>query len=171
MKKFFKTLVALPLFVICCTSIASCSETAPAVPTGSTVSESDLTEKVQEYYDLVVKSQVILDDYADDIYRNWYDAIYNDKFYGSIDIAIVSAENDHEDDVKFLKENDAKIEQSYKSVRDSKYAENVKSVMDAYSTYYEFVVNVSGSFTTFQSNKETYKKQLASELKKLHFEI
>ena len=156
MNNFFKALVALPLFVICCFNLVACSTK---------------NSNISTYYDLVVQSQAILDKYADDIYQNWYDAIYNDKFYGSIDLAVASAESDHEDDVKFLEENDAKIEQSYKSVRDGKYAENVKSVMDAYSTYYEFVVNVSGSFSIFESNKETYKKQLASELKKLHFEI
>ena len=43
--------------------------------------------------------------------------------------------------------------------------------MSAYSDYYEFVVNVSGSFETYRRDKETYKKALASALKKLSLEL
>jgi hypothetical protein len=43
--------------------------------------------------------------------------------------------------------------------------------MSAYSDYYEFVVNVSGSFNSFSESKEKLKKELASALKKLSLEI
>lgn len=156
MKKYLSFIVAT-LLLVCC--FASCDKK----PNNETVTE--------EFYTSVVKSQKLLDIYADDIYINWYDAIYNNKFGGSIDWAIARAYSDNEENIKILEENDAVIKTQYKIARDGKFSDNVKAVMSAYSDYYEFVVNVSGSFNSYSAEKETKKKALASELKKLQLEL
>ena len=50
-------------------------------------------------------------------------------------------------------------------------SDEVKEVMQAYNEYYEFVINVSGSFNSYSANKETLKKALSSALKNLEMEI
>lgn len=50
-------------------------------------------------------------------------------------------------------------------------ADEIKAVMTAYSDYYEFVVNVSGSYKSYSANKEPLKKALASALKYLSLEL
>ncbi len=171
MKKYLSFIVAT-LLLVCC--FASCdkkpnNETA----TDGTTTEATTTEETtaEEFYTSVVKSQKLLDIYADDIYINWYDAIYNNKFGGSIDWAIARAYSDNEENIKILEENDAVIKTQYKIAHDGKFSDNVKAVMSAYSDYYEFVVNVSGSFNSCSAEKETKKKALASELKKLQLEL
>lgn len=125
----------------------------------------------EEFYKTVVSSQNCLDAVADDIYRYWYDAIYEDKYGGSIDLAIAYAQIDNEENLKIIEENDAIIKELYKKVRDSEFEDEIKDVMSAYSDYYEFVVNVSGSFNSFSASKEKLKKELASALKDLQLEI
>ena len=130
------------------------------------------TEKLSLFYDKVSESQELLDDVADDIYSNWYDAIYEDKFNDDINVAIASAQVDHEEDLERTEDLEDEITELFKELKDDE--ENgrlVKDVMSAYSDYYEFVVNVSGSFNSYSADKETLKKELASILKDLSYEI
>ncbi len=128
-------------------------------------------DKVSEFYDTVVESQSHLDIIADRIYSYWYDAIYNDKYLGDINIAISSALSASSDNVDFVTSNEEKIQALYKEVRDSELKSEIKDVMSAYSDYYELVMNVSGSFNTYSANKETCKKALATALKNLSMEL
>lgn len=128
-------------------------------------------KNLQSFYNKVVESQKHLDTVADDIYSYWYDAIYEDAYYGSINIAIATALSDNSDILKKIESNDPIIQSLYKEVRDSKYSEKVQAVMSAYSDYYELVVNVSGSFNTYSANKEAMKKELASALRNLALEL
>ena len=112
-----------------------------------------------------------MDEVADDIYSNWYNAIYNDAFGGSINLAIYYAQTENSANLETIKSNDALIQNLYKSVRETSLSAEIKSVMNAYAEYYELVVNVSGSFQTYSKTKETLKKQLASALKSLALEI
>lgn len=128
-------------------------------------------EDLSEFHEKVSESQTLLDDVADDIYTNWYDAIYNDKFSEDINIAIASARVDHEDDLERIEELDSEISDLFKKVKDGTQADLVKDVMSAYSDYYEFVVNVSGSFNSYSAEKETLKKELASLLRDLSYEL
>ena len=128
-------------------------------------------KKVQAFYDKVVESQQCLDIVADDIYSYWYDAIYKDKYNGDINTAILYAQLDNSENLAKIEANESEIQSLYKEVRDSDFSIEVKAVMSAYSDYYEFVVNVSGSFKTYSADKETLKKELASALKDLALEI
>lgn len=155
-KRFFTILIA----VICC---------VPLFLFGACEKEGK-EGKVQAFYDKVVESQKCLDDVADDIYSYWYDAIYKDK-YSSIDTAILYAQMDNSENLAIIEANEPEIQSLYKKVRDSEFSTEIKAVMSAYSDYYEFVVNVSGSFNSYSANKETLKKELASALKDLALEI
>ena len=128
-------------------------------------------KKLQEFYDTVVVSQECLDELADDIYTNWYNAIYKDKHSGNINKAILAAQQDNAANLTIIEGNDEIIQEIYKEVRDSDLSSEVKAVMSAYSDYYEFVVNVSGSFNSYSADKETLKKELASALKDLALEL
>lgn len=143
--------------------------------TGCSMSENSLMvggdDSNEEFYEAVSESQELLDDVADDIYNNWHGAIYNDEFGGDIDVAIYAAQLDHSDDIKKIKSNDSIIKDLYKKVRDGKLSDETKDVMQAYNEYYEFVINVSGSFNSYSANKETLKKALSSALKNLEMEI
>lgn len=160
-----KKLLALLLCIVMVFSLAACGGT------GGGSKKDDSEEQLQEFYDCVKESQELLDAVADDIYSNWYDCIYKDKFLESIDYAIACALSDHEEDIERIEELDAEIADAFKEVKDGESAELVKDVMSAYSDYYEFVVNVSGSFETFKTNKETLKKELASLLRDLSYEL
>ena len=130
------------------------------------------TDKLSTFYEKVSESQELLDAVADDIYSNWHGAIYNDEFNEEIDLAIWSAQLDHSEDLETIESLDGEIAELFKEVKEDK--ENgalVKEIMSAYSAYYEFVVNVSGSFNSFSAEKETLKKELASLLKELSYEL
>lgn len=128
-------------------------------------------KKEQKFYDLVSETQDLLDTVADDIYSNWYDCIYEDKFSDSIDLAIASAMLDNKANLEQIEENNAEIKKLYKEVKDGDLEDEVKEVMQAYNEYYAFVVEVSGSFNSYSANKETLKKALATSLKNLDLEL
>ena len=138
---------------------------------GSEKKEDKSLEKITTFYETVVDSQQCMDTVADDIYSYWYDAIYKDKYYGSIDLAIAYAQEDNKENLEKIEENEPIIQSLYKEVRDTDLSVEIKAVMSAYSDYYEFVVNVSGSFNSYSASKETLKKELASALKDLALEI
>lgn len=134
-------------------------------------SAKDTQEKITAFYDTVVESQTCMDELADDIYIYWYDAIYKDKYRGDINLAIAYAQAANSENLEMIEANEPKIQSLYKEVRNSELSVEIKAVMAAYSDYYEFVVNVSGSFNTYSSSKETLKKELATALKNLALEI
>ena len=134
-----------------------------------TISSSNT--KIQEFYDAVVESQECLDEVGDTIYDYWYNAIYKNSYSGNINLAIAYAKVDCKTSLDFIETNDAVISTLYKTVRDSDLKDEVKEVMNAYSEYYEFVVNVSGSFNSYSKDKEVLKKALATALKNLSLEM
>ena len=167
MKKLSKRIIAMLLIVSSIFSVFSVS----ACSSATEPNENIVLEKITTFHETVVSSQKCLDIIADDIYSNWYNAIYNDKYYGSIDLAIAYALEDNEENLNSIKANEPIIQSLYKEIRDSELEKEIKAVMSAYSDYYEFVVNVSGSFNSFSASKETLKKELASALKDLALEI
>ncbi len=139
--------------------------------TTTTVTEPQKNQDLESFYDKVCASQQLLDTVADAIYRNWYDAIYKDKFGESIDLAIAMAQIEHSDDIEKIEALDAEIAALFKTVKASEQASLIKEIMSAYSDYYEFVINVSGSFNSYSADKETLKKELASLLRDLSYEL
>ncbi len=143
-----------------------------------TVSGCTITSKtdeenksVENFYYTVYESKELLDIVADDYYSYWYDAIYNDKYNGDIDIALDTAEIANEENINRIIENDKIIYSAYKEVKDSNNSDLIKEVLRTYSDYYEFVIGISGSFNTYSAQKEPKKKALASALKNLSYEI
>ena len=163
MKKLLKHIRNILVTVLCLTMLTL------GVACSGPISNN--TAKIEEFYDIVVKTQECLDQVADDIYSYWYDAIYKDKYLGNINYAISSAMSDNEVNLNLIESNDAVINSLYKEVRDSELSSEIKDVMSAYSDYYEFVVNVSGSFNSYSAKLEELKKELASSLKRLSLEM
>ncbi len=128
-------------------------------------------DDLSQFYDKVSNSQELLDVVADDIYSNWYDAIYKDEFDEDINLAIAMAQLDHEADLEKIEKLDKEISTLFKRLKEHKNFSLIKDVMSAYSDYYEFVVNVSGSFETYSAEKEPLKKELASLLRDLSYEL
>ncbi len=155
MKKILTSLI----FVMCCLAsfCFGCS--------------NDSDSNIEQYYTTVYKSKELIDVVADDYYSYWYDAIYNDKYSGNINIALAYANIDNEDNIKKIKENDRTISDLYKKVKDTSLSDLIREVMTTYSDYYEFVIEISGSFNSYSSGKETKKKALASALRNLSYEI
>ena len=164
MKKIFKRIA-----VVILAAISICSFAILSACGGS--KEDKMADKITAFYDSVVASQKCLDETADDIYSYWYDAIYKDKYLGNINYAIAAALDDNKTNLETIEANEPIIQSLYKEVRNSELEDEIKDVMSAYSDYYEFVVNVSGSFNSFSASKETLKKKLASSLKALQLEI
>ncbi len=157
-----RKIAAWILILTLCISMFGCTGTA--VPT-----QKD--DSLERFHEKVTESQKLLDKVADAIYSNWYDAIYKDKFSENIDLAIASAMVDNEKNIDKIEALDEEIANLFKKVKDSEQGNLVKEVMSAYSDYYEFVINVSGSFKSYSADKETLKKELASLLRDLSYEI
>ena len=133
--------------------------------------KGDANSKITEFYNLVSESKKLLDDIADDYYTYWYEAIYKNKYLGDINIALTIAESANTTKINTVKSNDGLIKTAYQSAKSEKYEAILREVMTTYSDYYEFVINISGSFNSYSSGKETKKKALATALKSLSFEI
>jgi len=169
---WIKRIVLVTVIALLSIGLAACSSAKSSTNNGSLSNvASSNTAQLQKFYDKVFQAQEMLDVVADAIYSNWYDAIYNDEFGESIDLAIASAMVDYADDLDSIEKLDAEIADLYKTVRDTKLSAEVKEVMTAYSDYYELVVNVSGSFKSYSADKEVMKKTLSSALKTLSFEL
>ncbi len=129
-------------------------------------------DDVEDFYNDVYDAQIILDGIASTIYDYWYECIYGDSYYGdNVTIAVLAAQQERKDDIDVIKMLDEEIQEGFKKAKNSSHSEAVSAVMAAYSDYYEVVINVSGSFNSFRSDKETYKKALASALRQLKYEL
>ena len=129
------------------------------------------TKKIEEYYNLTKETQELLDIVADDIYNNWHECIYEDAYGENIDLAIALALSANEENLDTIEQNTTQIKEMYSEIKESKLREEIKAVMQAYNEYYSFVVEVSGSFNSYSADKETLKKELATALKNLSFEL
>lgn len=172
MKKIVSVLLAL-VTLFCVFALPSCDLSSDgagvSAPDGFGVSSK--TQKEREFYELVDETQGLLDIVADDIYSYWYDCIYNDKYLDNISYAVAAAQSDNEKNLNKIEENTVRIKALYKEIKDGKLGSEAKAVMQAYNDYYTLVVEVSGSFSSYSSSKETCKKELASALDDLEFEL
>ena len=93
-------------------------------------------------------------------------------YNNDVSTGVLMAQIENADNLNKIEELDAEINELFKVVKaDPTNAQLAKEIMSAYSDYYEFVVNMSGSFNSFSADKETLKKELASLLKELSYEL
>lgn len=164
-----KKILAFSLVVtmlLCTLALSSCGSNS-----GNGLSSGKGTQKEEEFYNLVDETQDLLDTVADDIYSYWYDCIYNDKYLDNITYAVACAKTANKTNLDTIEENTKAIKSLYKEIKDGKLAEEAKAVMQAYNDYYTLVVEVSGSFNSYAASKENCKKELASALDDLSFEL
>lgn len=126
---------------------------------------------INEFYETASESKRYLDIVAEDVYSYWYDAIYNDKYNNDIDYAILYALEDNQDYIDKIEANDSKLNSLYKELRDGKLSTEIKAVMTAYLDYYEFAINVSGSFSSYKENIDPLQKEYANALRALQLEL
>ena len=173
MKKIVSLVLALTM-LFCAFVLSSCNlnsgSTIGQSNSGSSVEQSN-TQKEEEFYNLVDETKDLLDIVADDIYSYWYDCIYEDKYLDNISYAVACAQSDNEANLNTIEENTTKIKDLYKQIKEGKLSSEAKVVMQAYNDYYTLVVEVSGSFQSYSASKETCKKELASALDDLSFEL
>ncbi len=168
-----KVVLLVVAVVLMCTMLSSCvtSLLLGGLLASSSSSSASGASDLEVFYNTVSESQGLLDVVADDIYSCWYDAIYDDAYGGDIDTAIAAALIDNASEIERIEELDGEINTAFQKVKNSDQSELVKDIMSAYSDYYELVINVSGSFKTYSEEKETVKKELASLLRELSYEI
>ena len=174
MKKILYKILALCCVIFTMFSLISCNKENNLGSTNddqAIANEEQTMTSEQKFYEVVDETRILLDEVADDIYSCWYDAIYNDEYYGSINIAIAYAQSINKENLDTIALNDETITAFYKEVKDGALSKEVKEVLHTYSDYYEFVVNVSGSFNSFSAGKESKKKALATALKNLSYEL
>lgn len=135
---------------------------------------SNLNSKAKQIYDVMNDTSDLLDDVADEVYSCWYGYVY-EKEYKSVDAALLDAYVNEADTINKIKANDVLIEDLLKQLKDKNYKnknENAYNSMldayDSYKEYYEFVINVSGSFNSYSAKKEELKKEVKSYLNKFN---
>ena len=121
------------------------------------------------FYSLVADTQAYLDRVADDIYLYWYDCIYQRAYRGDINYAIACALQANRDNIAVVEENTQKIRGAYAGVRNGDCAAEVRAVMAAYDDYYVLVMEESGTFYSYSSDKVTCKRALTRALKDLMY--
>ncbi len=151
------------------TPLESSSQTTPFENSSS--STNSVAKKITTFYDTAKTSKILLDIVAEDVYSYWYDAIYKDAYQNDIDIAINTALADNSDTINDIKNNDTLIQSLYKEIRDSELSTEIKAVMSIYLDYYEFAINVSGSFQEYKESIDPLQKQFEDSLKALYLEL
>ena len=111
----FKRLFVLALSLIMVFSLVACDIGTRSDDAG----EDSGMKAAQDFYDKVSESQDLLDELADDIYRNWYDRIYKDKFSENINIAIASALADNSENVDKIEALDGEIADLFKAAKET----------------------------------------------------
>ncbi len=164
MKKALKLFIVCTLLILLVLYNCSCG-----IFIGSILGSSN-SEKEEEFYNITLDTKELLDVLADDIYKNWYDCIYDDAFGSDINNAIDSAFVDNTDIVTEIASNTKTIQELYKEIKDGDLADEAKAVMEAYNEYYSIVAEVSGSFNDYKDTKEPAKKALDKALKNYYTE-
>lgn len=131
-------------------------------------------ELLDNFYSTMEESVDAIDIIADEIYNCWYDSIYKDKYNNSIDYAIECAFDNKRSKVRLVIQNDDVLSDLLDEIEDSNIKEKhpeiyeaVIDLYDSYTDYYEFTINVSGSFNSYSAKKEDIKKDTRSYLNKL----
>ena len=120
-------------------------------------------ENMEAAFCMLEDSADLLDKIADATYEGWYDAIYEDDI--DINWGIVIAQAGVSDEISKVKRIDEALSDLYKEIKSDENRSNdqdrfdaLKECYDSFQEYYEFVINVSGSFNTYSENKENIKK-------------
>ncbi len=150
---------------------SSSSEIQSSTIDDSTPEVDQTAEKIQAFYGLVSLSKKALDIVAEDVYSYWYSSIYEDAYENDINVAINAALTDNGELISSINENDVLIASLYKDVRDSELSAEIRAVMSIYLDYYDFAINVSGSFKDYKERIDPLQKEFDDTLKALFLEM
>ena len=143
------------------------------IAVGAKISKNKkMEQKVENMYNTMEETSNVINQIADTIYNEWYDYVYKDD-YNTVDEALWMAFILEADNVGKAKDNDEKIDNLFQEIKESNYKNKnedgyyaMVDAYDSYNEYYEFVINVSGSFNSYSAKKETLKKEFKSYLSK-----
>lgn len=135
--------------------------------------EKTFHSNMEMMYTMISDSTEKIDDVGDTIYDYWYDAVYKKKHSSNIDTAILLALLEEEENINMVKRISEGMKQLYVEIKNDKtntkfeeQYEIMKETYEKYQEYYEFVINVSGSFNTYSESKENLKKDMKRQLNK-----
>ena len=139
---------------------------------GTTVATpANSLEKEEAFYTLAKVTSNMLDDVAQDIYTNWYDSIYEEKFGGDINQAIDAAIKDNQETVSKIDANTELLKNLYKETKDGELHDEIKEVMQAYNDYYYLVFESNCSFNEYKEARNPLKQKLFQSLDRLDLEV
>ena len=127
-----------------------------------------LKANAQKFEDCVSEASVNIEDVGDELLDNWYDYVYDRwSYYDSPDDVIESTMSYMSYEVDLAKEQREEIEEIYSKLKapngDAKYKELVRLAEDFYNAYiefYDFVIDPSGSYTSYSSGYSDLKDEL-----------
>ncbi|MBR2721161.1 MAG: hypothetical protein IKB75_00080 [Clostridia bacterium] len=128
------------------------------------------TKKEAEFYDLVVETQELLEEYATDILNCWSDYVYDEK-YPTVSAALSAARKMNSDTIEAIEVNHKIIQGLYDKIKNSKLKAEIKDVLLAYDDYYVFVMDAGGSYNSFSEELPEIEKALSDALKSLKYEL
>lgn len=128
-----------------------------------------------DFYNLVIADAPTLENIANDIQSEWYEAIWGSK-YSSIDDGIKAATDKHSDEIQSIIENYSKITSLYQAASsqlgplDDKQALNdaVKDLYSAYTDLYNAVIMFNCTYNNFCDNFNAADQKAASAVSTLY---
>jgi len=118
-----------------------------------------------------------LEDISDTVQSYWHDSIFNDYYYGSIDLAIYEAMQIKSEEVSEAESQSSEMEVQYKKIRTlpdgvedadlEDICDAAKSVYQCYLDYYNFATDPSGNYTSFCDGNYSRKSDFISQYQTL----
>ncbi|MBR2926067.1 MAG: hypothetical protein IKC31_00630 [Clostridia bacterium] len=136
----------------------------------TTLAGCSSTKKETEFYDLVVETQELLEEYATDILDCWSDHVH-DKKYATINLALSAAKRMNSDTIEAIEANHEIIQSLCYKIKNGKLKAEIKNVFLAYDDYYTFVMDAGGSYNSFSEKLPEIEKVLSDALKSLKYEL
>ncbi|MEG1509137.1 MAG: hypothetical protein RR454_01660, partial [Clostridia bacterium] len=135
-------------------------------------------KQTKEMYLKLKESATNLDLVGDVVYSCWYDEVYNGGYGGSISLAIASAKRYCQTECDTEKETKDFLDKTLVAISADKVPKGmeeqfkaIKMCINKHHEYYDFVVDVTGSFNSFSSRQEVIKKEYKAALTHLQLEM
>lgn len=114
-----------------------------------------------DFYYLVLSDCTLMEDIGNDVYSYWWDAIWKDKYGGSIDLAVAYALSNNQSDIDTIESDYIKIQGYYNELSHvpdgihysemQEVKEAAEELFDMYEEFYDVVLSPSGSLTDYKS--------------------
>jgi|GEM_PF-5712753 len=159
-----KKKIIIAAIIVACISVAVVFQANIIHTKKMEVAKSDYIDNVVLFNGMAIMAAINLEDIGDTCTAYWHDAIWNDQYNSDIDEAIVQSRIDKKDEIANAEERDETLQQKYLDIKNIPdgleedkdlidLQDSAKAVYTSYNDYYYTVINVSGNYTTYSSNK------------------